>query len=167
MTQPPAYLQDLAVGQLVFHWKFGHGQVLTTRRVDGQEHAQIDFDGHGVVNLQVGLAQLADPSASAAKRRRAPWEALLDESAPLRPIGEEPWRAWFGGTVVREWTTSPDTAEDIGTDFRRYPVKRMWATELGWPEVSVLIHAEPEAGSATVRSGVVLLITPWGTRPTG
>ena len=166
MTQPPAYLQDLAVGQLVFHWKFGHGQVLTTRRVDGQEHAQIDFGRRGLVTLMVDGARLTDPNAPEADRRRDPWEDLLDESTPLRPMGLEPWQAWFGAAAVSDEAAFRDLLNEIGAHNRPYPVGRYGATELGWPEVSLFLHDERVASrSGSVHSGVVLAHAPAGARP--
>jgi len=56
----PAWLQHVAVGQRVEHWKFGRGQVLEVGEVDGYELARVKFELGGVRKLVVCVARLIE-----------------------------------------------------------------------------------------------------------
>jgi hypothetical protein len=154
------YLKDLAAGQRVHHWKFGPGEVLTTSRVDGTERARADFGPRGVRNLSVGPARLMDPADTRAGLLQAPWQDMVDNSAPLAPLGREPWSAWFGPASVQDDEAFLGALLEIDRDVGQYPVARFGAVDVGWPELTVFIHPASAAIGGMVQAGVLMLWSP-------
>lgn len=157
----PCALSNLAVGQQVFHWKFGRGQVLGVEWVRGKEKARVDFGAHGIRWMDVEIARLVDPDARAASSVGAAWKDLVDESRPLVPLGREPWAAWFGPALAADDAVLRATLTEAFQSVQPYPVGGPPA-EPGWPEVTVLLSPATARRERMVLAGLVALLTDRG-----
>ena len=58
MAAPPRSGYPFAIGQAVFHTKFGEGRVVGLEGLDLEARAQVNFQRHGVKWLQLSIAKL-------------------------------------------------------------------------------------------------------------
>jgi DNA helicase-2/ATP-dependent DNA helicase PcrA len=59
LASPPRGSYPFAIGQNVFHTKFGEGRVTGLEGVDADARAQVNFKRHGIKWLQLSIAKLA------------------------------------------------------------------------------------------------------------